>query len=503
MFVMYVAYDIKGGVEYAKVCISKRNGDKTSKNYINLGRVLDKKRCIYKNRERGVFTYSVENNTYGIPDSTVVLPDIPARRREKLLLDFGDTFFLYSYLQKSGLEAIIDAIEYGNPDTLYSMIFYYMLCSAACCHAGDWWEGNYAKVIFPRANLTSQRISDFLVEVGNEHTQRSFFKKYIPYITQCKAKGTNILIDSTGLPNSIHFPLTAISNHNGEIENEVRLIYVTQQETGLPIYFRYCPGNVIDVTTLMHTISELKASGVDTKFAILDAGYYDDDNIMALYESGISFVTRLKENLKLYKRLVAEHLPFIERRENLVSYTGRYAFIKRTECELVEGYKAYAYICLDIERKNNESKKLFSNAKTQKLGNEAVFDKMATQGAFILVSSRRIAEGEILPTYYTRQQIEQIFDIGKNYVGLLPLRVQNESTFRGHLLITFISSIIMKKIQSYMSDTVYNPFSLFMNLRNQKCKVYDNLVIAQEAFKKANDCYKIFDITCPVEIPIT
>jgi hypothetical protein len=41
-----------------------------------------------------------------------------------------------------------------------------------------------------------------------------------------------------------------------------------------------------------------------------------------------------------------------------------------------------------------------------------------------------------------------------------------------------------------------------MNLRNQKCKVYDNLVIAQEAFKKANDCYKIFDITCPVEIPI-
>jgi hypothetical protein len=36
---------------------------------------------------------------------------------------------------------------------------------------------------------------------------------------------------------------------------------------------------------------------------------------------------------------------------------------------------------------------------------------------------------EILPLYYTRQQIEQIFDIGKNYADLLPLRVQSEDTF--------------------------------------------------------------------------
>jgi hypothetical protein len=500
---MYIAYDVKGGIEYGKICISKRDGKKTSKDYINLGRVVDKERHIYKNRERGVFTYCIQDNTYGKPDATVILPEIPSRRREKLFLDFGDTFFLYSYLQKSGLAPLIDVIAYENLDTLYSMIFYYILCSAACCYAGDWWEGNYARIVFPKANLTSQRISDFLAAVGCEHVQRAFFGEYIPYITQSKVEGTNILIDSTGLPNSIHFPLTAISNHNGEISNEVRLIYVTQQETGLPIYFRYCPGNVIDATTLVRTISELKASGVNTKLAILDAGYYDGENIAELYKNKVSFVTRLKENLKLYKRLVAEHLTSIERRENFVDYNGRYAFIKCVECELVEGEKAYAYISLDIERKNSELKKLFSRAKVQNLENEDVFDKMAGQGVFILVSSIMIPKNKILPTYYTRQQIEQIFDIGKNYANLLPLRVQNESTFRGHLLITFIASIIIKKIQTCLNDTIYNPFSLFMNLRNQKCKVYDNLIITQEAFKKANDCYKIFGINCPVEISRT
>jgi transposase len=120
---------------------------------------------------------------------------------------------------------------------------------------------------------------------------------------------------------------------------------------------------------------------------------------------------------------------------------------------------------------------------------------------FILVSSRRIAKEKILPTYYTRQQIEQVFDIGKNHAEMTPLRVQNEDTFRGHLLMTFIATVAIRKIQDRLRDTPYNITSLFNNMGNQKCKVYDHLVITQEAFKKANDCYKLFGVKCPVEIP--
>jgi transposase len=54
---------------------------------------------------------------------------------------------------------------------------------------------------------------------------------------------------------------------------------------------------------------------------------------------------------------------------------------------------------------------------------------------------------EILPLYYTRQQIEQIFDIGKNYADLLPLRVQSEDTFRGHLMLTFMATAILQMLQ--------------------------------------------------------
>lgn len=64
---------------------------------------------------------------------------------------------------------------------------------------------------------------------------------------------------------------------------------------------RYCPDNVIDVSTLVRTIYELKEAGVNTKFAILEAGYYDENSIRTLYEEKVSFISRLKTNRKLYK----------------------------------------------------------------------------------------------------------------------------------------------------------------------------------------------------------
>jgi hypothetical protein len=495
---MHIKYDKKRNVEYAKLCISKRIGKSVAKSYTYLGLVLDKEKGIYKSKKRGVFTYDLDTDTYGLPDASYV-PDHPSPKKEKLLLDFGDSFFLDAYIRKGKITPAIDALGYGNPDTLYSMLFYYILCSTANCHANDWWKGNYASILYPKANLTSQRISEFLAAIGSEKSQRKFFEQYFTDFLS-NAAGTNILIDSTGLPNSIHFPLTAVRNHNGEVSNEVRLIYVTQQETGLPIYFRYCPGNVIDVSTLIRTIEELKSCNVNTEFAIFDAGYYDDANIAMLYENNISFVTRLKQNRKLYKNLVEDHLATLECKENFVCYNNRYAYIKCVPCQLIEGRSAYAYIGLDIERKNSETKKLFQRAKSKGLTDEDVFDRMTKQGLFILVSSRRIPEDKILPTYYTRQQIEQIFDIGKNYADMLPLRVQNEETFRGHLVLTFIATVILKQIQDHMKDTQYTPISLFLNMRNQKCKVYEEVVITQEPFKKVNDCYKIFGIDCPEAI---
>jgi len=495
---MYITYDVKNGIEYAKLCISTRDGKNVHKDFTNLGRVLDKEQGVYKNRERGVFTYELTTNTYGKAPVDFMPPSIS--RKESLILDFGDVFFLDQFIRTKGLRDVIDAIGYGNPDTLYAMISYYVTCSLANCHAQNWWEGSYARILYPGANLTSQRISDFLASIGDEYSQREFFQAYFKLLSLSVTDIGSVLIDSTGLPNSIHFPLTAINNHNGEISNEVRLIYVVHHKTGLPIYFRYCAGNIIDASTLVRCIEELKAQGVDVKFAILDAGYYSDGNIRELFNQNISFITRVKENKVLFKELIAEHFDTLEERANLVEYNGRYVYIKRVACE-IEGYDAYAYIGLDIERKSSESKKTFKNAKNKKMDVGQVYDAIQKQGIFILASSEAIAVENILPLYYMRQQVEQVFDIGKNYADMLPVRVHSEETFRGHLLLTFITTVVIKHLQDALVKSSITPISLLLNLRNQKCKVFGDKIITHEAFKKANDCYKFFKIECPVVIP--
>lgn len=496
---MYIAYDVKNGAEYAKLYTSKRAGHRTYKDHSNLGRVLDRERGVYQSRERGIFTYDLASNTFGRAPAEFNHHEKESRK-VPLIVDFGDAFFLDRFIQNSGLHTAVDAIGYGNPDTLKAMLLYYVLCSMSNRYAQDWWEGSYARILYPNASLSSQRVSEFLAAVGDEYSQREFFREYFGLLEKTGGQSSNILIDSTGLPNSIHFPLTAVSNHSGEVNNEVRLIYVVQQGTGLPIHFRYCPGNVIDATTLTRCLAELQEQGVNIKFAILDAGYYTEDNIREFYAHKISFITRLKENLKLYKELMAAHLGSLESKANLVEYNGRYVYLKCVPCQLV-GKSAYAYVGLDIERKSSEAHKTFCRAKDKKMTNDQVYDTIQRQGAFILISSRSIATGKVLPLYYTQQQIEQIFDLGKNYADLLPLRVRTEETFRGHLLVTFMATVILKKIQDALKSTAITPMSLFLNLRNQKCKVFQDKVITQEPFKKANDCYKLFGIDCPTAIP--
>lgn len=491
---MYIGYDIKNGIKYAKLCKSTRVNGKVKTEQKSLGRVLDESKGIYQSRERGIFTYDLQTDTYGVPDSA----QIPVVRRsgsEKLILDFGDAWFLDKFIRQKKLNKVIDAIDYGNNDSVRAIIQYYVLCNMANCHAETWYEGNYARVLYPRANLSSQRISDMLASLGDEWTYREFFKAYLSLLAT-KKDGENILIDSTGLPNSIHFPLTAVSNHNGKISNEVRLIYVVQQKTNLPLYFRYVAGNIIDVSTLTKTMLELKAYKIDTKFAVLDAGYLTEQNLNELFEAKVSFLSRMKENTSLYKNVVTENLDSLETAENLISYNGRYAYIKRVKANCW-GHCVYAYLGRDLAMQSLESSKLYDRAEEKKMSTADVHRARSNHGLFVLVSSRPIAVDQILPKYYMRSQIEQVFDICKNNTNMLPLRVQSEETFRGHLLIAFMASVIVRMLQNDLAKSSYTPESALLALRNHKCKVFDDQILTMESAKKANEIYRIFKLKVP------
>lgn len=498
----HIVYSTTGGNQYAAVMRSIRENGTVKKEVVAyLGRVLDSERGIYKSKQKGVFTYDLATNTYG--PAPVDFVDISKRKnaREELIVDFGDAFLFNELIKKYDLTSAIDAIGYGNMDSLYALLLYYMLSNRSNAHALTWFEGSYARILYPKANLTSQRISDLLSAIGQEDALRQFFKAYLTSLGSEIKTGANILIDSTGLENSIRFPLTAVSNHNGVISEEVRLIYVVQQGSRLPIYMRYVPGNVIDASTLVTTVKELKAMGVKTKFSILDAGYVTDEGMKELCRDKISFITRCPNNRKVYKQLIPEYLDDLETSENLVIdangkfYNGRQIYLKCVEVEYM-GMKLFAYIGKDAVTASLENKKqthLIQKSK-DKIDPKAFLDEQRQHGVFVLLSTRRIKREELLSTYYVRQEIEQVFDVSKNYASLLPLNVEKEETFRGHLLLTFIATIVLQRLQLQMRQTKYSLDAVLAHMNNQHAKIFQNVVIPSEAVKAQNEIYKHLSI---------
>jgi len=501
----FIHYKNAGGVEYASVFTPRRENGKKVNDPEYLGRVVDKENGIYQNRKRGLFMYNLENGYSDIPaniDVNAFLLSPP--KKEKLILDFGDAYCLYTALKSCGLYEIIKAIAPGQEDTIMSLLGYKLLVGTANCYAEDWWEGSYVRLLFPNAKLRSQRLSELYRLLGDEYVHRDFFKNYLRMF--CPNKQVGVLIDSTGLPNDINFPLTAINTHNGVTSNETRLLLVVDRKTEMPLFFRYNTGNIVDVTTLRSTIAEMEAMGIKTDYAIVDAGYYSENNIRSLYGNGddektIPFLTRLGTNLKLYKRLVLEHAADLAQSKYMLMQRDRLLSVKRVEVDLF-GNTGYAYVSLDHARREDE---IYRYAKSAIGDKETSYEEMDTaiksKGLFVLISSEMIETKDVLPLYYTRQAVEQIFDVSKNYAELLPLRVHSEETFRGHLMLSFIATVVYLQINRMLKGATFNAEGAFLILKNQKCKVFEDHILPKETNKKMNEIYKKLNIVSPICLP--
>ena len=104
---MYINYDQKGNYEYATASSSKRNGKSVGKDQqIYLGRVIDKERHIFKSKERGMFIFDPESISFtpASEDVTATLPKAEDnRRREQLILDFGNAFFFDQFIASKNM----------------------------------------------------------------------------------------------------------------------------------------------------------------------------------------------------------------------------------------------------------------------------------------------------------------------------------------------------------------------------------------------------------------
>ena len=182
---MQPSYQKKGNYTYAKIPGEsyRENGRVKKRNAIYFGRVIDKENNVFFSKERGLFTYDIASGTYGEADPSYQgnLKD-DHRKKSSLILDFGDSYFVDSLIRAMHYDEVLDSTDYPNRDTLWAMIQYYVLSNMANVHANTWYEGNFAKILYPEADIHSQRISRLLDGLGDEAARRSYFDAHIKWL---------------------------------------------------------------------------------------------------------------------------------------------------------------------------------------------------------------------------------------------------------------------------------------------------------------------------------
>lgn len=178
----YIHCDQKpNGVIYASLYESFRDKGKVkTRRMENLGRVIDKQNSIFCQKSI-TYQYVLGEGRKEVPPSA--LPSEPVvPETEKLILDFGDAWFLQEYLSRQPFYGSIQNTLLDERDTLLALAFYRLLTNKG-------------------ANLTSQNISRVLKELGREEIQRRFFEEYM-YSIYGDDGAAGILVDSTGVPNA-------------------------------------------------------------------------------------------------------------------------------------------------------------------------------------------------------------------------------------------------------------------------------------------------------------
>ena len=508
---MYIGRDGTGRYRYLCSTSREAEGNGFHHDSVYLGVAVDEANLIFQNRKDGIFQLDLDTGEKKPLPNGYVAPKITDHRKKIRLsaIDFGDVFFVDQFIRGNHFDEVIKALGYGNYESLISVIIFYVVSYLPNVWADQWYEGSIIKLLYPNACMNSQRISDLLESVGKPDNVRAFHEKYIRYIYTHYSDDPGILIDSTGLPNAIRIALSQVNNHNGVIEREARFIMVGQITTGLPIYARCVPGNIVDKMTLATTMAIFRELGGKVNLVLADCGYMSAPNLDLFYnqETGeliTDYVIRASNSDKRLKEAIQQYRETIGDDQNMFLYRDRVLYGIRTPCKVGEskGKDAYLYLFLDEQRRRDESDRLRHKLVSQEISQEEYLKQKKNVGFFALISGTMRNPEQVVPQYYLREDVEQIFDFSKGYAKLLPIGCRKTETFQGHLMISFIATAIIKMMQLQLKTTDNCLAGKLEALRVTKAEVFSSKIVLTEVNAEGNKILKAFGVSFPKEIPV-
>ncbi len=500
---MYIAYNMRNGIEYATISSSVRRGSKIVKGTsIYLGRVLDKERGIYRSRERGIFTYDLATNEFGPPPADFTEPSRGKKGRgfqdpkisPPRVLTFGDVFFYDQFVRRTGILDTLVADTAADSQNLPALLCYYVTSPDPIHMAPIWQKAGYGGILYPEADLSIRSAMETLYTAGRPDNMAAFYRKYLKFLTN--RTGVSFDDEEEGCI------LMDLGSHSGILPDEGSLLCAVHPSTGLPLFLRYSSEKVTTVLAIRSVISELQDLGIRISFSCLNGDYYYGRNADELYEEDVPFLVRVPSHHRIFEETVTRYRTGLEVRENLVLHKGGMYYIQQMDMQLGVGEqrKAWGYLCLDVFAQGESLSARSARAEDQDVPPGETCDRLQEEGLFLLISSRPRSREQILSLYDAPRETIDLLSPKYRDPRIPPLKFQDDHTLQGHLILTLLSGVIGKILREEMGDSEYTPQDLFSILRRQGAVESPEALYPGEQTEEMSQIYEHFGIQCPEEM---
>lgn len=299
------------------------------------------------------------------------------------------------------------------------------------------------------------------------------------------------------------------------------------------------PGSITDVTTLIGTLTKLEAYGVTDYTAIMDRGFFSQDNLLKMLDRQISFIIAAKFSLKELKALLTEEQRDIDQVEYLQKFHDRTIYVKpvaftlgdhilkgylyydpKREQEECETLTSHLYdireALLNVRLNKNQSAHRVFFEKAGKFRNffdwkqvenrfevtirqNAVTQQTNRMGKYMLFYSGDVDWMTCLSLYRERDCIEKEFKGLKSELEVLPLKTHSIATTRGYLFIAFIGLILRSRLVRMLKDSglakKYSVEGVVLELEKwRKVTLADGRVMTTEMTKKQRTILEALDL---------
>lgn len=353
----------------------------------------------------------------------------------------------------------------------------------------DSYAHSYLSVEYPDLNLSKQRITKILQDIGNRRNDVVKFMKEYLY------EAEHVIFDGTIITShSEKMDISQVGyNNKRSYKPQVNLLYAFSTKPEIsPAYYRVIPGSICDVTAFSKTVEE---TGLQDALIIGDKGFGSKKNFDALEGACLKYIVPLRRSsVHLNSEVLrAGHANGFE---DYFLFRGRPIFYFSHK----EGEISYCTF-VDGELRLREETDYIRRIEEGKEGytREGFAERRLKFGVILLRSNVDKSPKEIYETYKTRAMIEESFDTLKNLLGQDASYMQSDASFEAWAFINHISLMFSYRLWNILKSRELFKFyssSDVLRLLSFVRKLYINEEwVFSEICKKSRDIIKTLDFS--------